>query len=297
MTRVLPGVYVTLNDLSQIPEGAQSLNVGYVLKADRGPVNEWSLVTSPSDFLTKYTFSQTVKKTDDPTFHSILKVMAQTNAMYVVRAANNPLYGGAVIKKAKDYGTVLKVDKDTETITIIGDELPAVGELVELKGSNVVDGYYVVKEAKDGSITIAKDVTITGDITSSYVNTDLYYYDKSNLTEFHGESEPTLVVSSEGIASGFASKEYLELNSNVGDYKTFDLFLGEYDITTLSPDGAARQWLFSQGANQGTKGFGISIENNGHSRSFIGSKDGNWDIAAAQPGSKTYAVGQKVKFW
>ena len=144
MTRVLPGVYVSLNDLSQIPEGAQTLNVGYVLKADRGPVNEFNLVTSPTDFLTKYTFTGSVKQTDDPTFHSILKVMAQTNAMYIVRAANNPLYGGVVIKKAKDYGKVTKVDKEAETITIDGTETPEVGEIIVVTGTNTVDGYYVV---------------------------------------------------------------------------------------------------------------------------------------------------------
>ena len=164
MTRVLPGVYVSLNDLSQIPEGAQSLNVGYVLKADRGPVNEFNLVTSPTDLLTKYTFSGTVKPTDDPTFHSILKVMAQTNAMYIVRAANNPLYGGAVIKKAKDFGAVTKVDKDAEAITIDG-EAPEVGEVVVVTGTNKADGYYVVKEVA-GNV-----ITVTGDITENYEGT------------------------------------------------------------------------------------------------------------------------------
>ena len=162
MTRVLPGVYVTLNDLSQIPEGAQTLNVGYVLKADRGPVDEWNLVTNPTDFLTKYTFSGTVKQTDDPTFHSILKVLAQTNSMYIVRAANNPLYGGAVIKKAKDYGKVINVDQEAETITIDGEEVPAVGEIIVVSGTNETDGYYVVKSVE------GKVITVTGDIVADY---------------------------------------------------------------------------------------------------------------------------------
>ena len=162
MTRVLPGVYVSLNDLSQIPEGAQTLNVGYVLKADRGPVNEWNLATSPTDFLTKYTFSGKVKQTDDPTFHSILKVMAQTNAMYIVRAANNPLYGGVVIKKAKDYGAVTAIDKEAETITIDGEEAPEAGEVIVVTGTNTADGYYVVK-AVEGKV-----ITVTGDIAANY---------------------------------------------------------------------------------------------------------------------------------
>ena len=165
MTRVLPGVYVSLNDLSQIPEGAQALKVGYVLKADRGPVNEWSLVTNPTDFLTKYTFSGTVKPTDDPTFHEIIKVLAQTNSMYIVRAANNPLYGGVIVKKAKDFGRITEVSKENETITIEGEEMPAVGEIIEVVGTNLVDGYYVVKSVSGSTITV------TGDITVNYTGT------------------------------------------------------------------------------------------------------------------------------
>ena len=161
-TRQLPGVYVSLNDLSQVPEGAQSLNVGYVLKADRGPVNEWSLVTSPTDFLTKYTFSGEPKQTDDPTFHSILKVLSQTNSMYVVRAANDPLYGGVIIKKSKDYGRVVAVSKEDETITIDGDEVPEINEVIMVTGTNIVDGYYIVKSV-DGNV-----ITVTGDILEDY---------------------------------------------------------------------------------------------------------------------------------
>ena len=166
MTRVLPGVYVSLNDLSQLPEGARSLNVGYVLKANRGPVNEWSLVTNPTDFLTKYTFSGQPSQTDDPTFHSILKVLAQTNLMYIVRAANNPLYGGVVVKKPVSYGTVTAVSKDNETITVSGEAVPAVGEVVVVTGTNKVDGYYVVKSV-EGSV-----ITVTGDITEDYTGTE-----------------------------------------------------------------------------------------------------------------------------
>ena len=40
MVRKLPGVYITLNDLSTIPEGETNLTVGYVLKAKRGKIGE-----------------------------------------------------------------------------------------------------------------------------------------------------------------------------------------------------------------------------------------------------------------
>ena len=161
-TRVLPGVYVYLNDLTQLPEGASSLNVGYVVKAERGKVNDWNLVTNPTDFLTKYTFSGQPSEKDDPTFHSILKVLAQTNSMYIVRAANNPLYGGVIIKKSKDYGKIVSVDKEAETITIEGEEVPEIGEILMVTGTGIVDGYYVVK-AVDGKV-----ITVTGDILENY---------------------------------------------------------------------------------------------------------------------------------
>ena len=161
-TRVLPGVYVSLNDLSQVPEGAESLNVGYVLKANRGPVNVATLVTSPTDFLTKYTFSGEPKQTDDPTFHSIIKVLAQTNSMYIVRAANDPLYGGVFIKKSKDYGSIVEVSKDDETITLEGNEVPKVGETIMVTGTNLLDGYYIVKEVE------GKVITVTGNILEDY---------------------------------------------------------------------------------------------------------------------------------
>ena len=164
-TRLLPGVYGSINDLSQLPEGATSLNVGYVVQSERGKLNEWGLVTSPTDFLTKYTFSGQPKQTDDPTIHSILKVLAQTNTLYVVRAANNPLYGGALIKKAKDYGTITKVSKEDETITIEGTEFPEIGEIVMITGTNIVDGYFIVKEVNGSTITV------TGDITEDYQGT------------------------------------------------------------------------------------------------------------------------------
>ena len=162
-TRVLPRVYVSLNDMSQIPEGATSLKVGYVLDADRGPVNEWRLVTSPTDFLTRYTLSGAPSLTDDPTFHSILKVLAQTNSMYVVRAANNPLYGGVVIKKAKDYGKITEISAEDETITLEGTEgLPQEGEVVMVTGTNLTDGYFVVKSVEENVIKV------TGNIVTEY---------------------------------------------------------------------------------------------------------------------------------
>ena len=169
-TRILPGVYVSLNDMSQFPEGATSLKVGYVLEANRGPVNDWSLVTSPTDFLTKYTFSGAPKVSDDPTFHSILKVLAQTNSVYVVRAANNPLYGGAVVKKAADFGQVTAAVANAKTITVSGPVLPAVGEHFMVTGTGVIDGYYSVAAVDPQTKVITVNETVASDYTGTTPN-------------------------------------------------------------------------------------------------------------------------------
>ena len=155
-TRVLPGVYVSLNDMSQLPEGATSLNVGYVVAANRGPVNEWNLVTSPTDFLTKYTLSGKPDVTDDPTFHSILKVLARTNSMYVVRAAKDPLYGGVILKKPVDYGTITAASKANKTFTLSGNTAPSAGDMIMISGTGTVDGYYTVVSVASKVVTVAE---------------------------------------------------------------------------------------------------------------------------------------------
>lgn len=215
MTRVLPGVYVSLNDLSQVPEGAQTLNVGYVLKANRGPVNEWSLVTSPTDFLTKYTFSGAPKVTDDPTFHSIIKVMAQTNAMYVVRAANNPLYGGAIVKKAKDYGKVVAVDQEAETITIDGDEVPVEDEIFVVSGTGLFDGYYIVKSVSGKTITVTGDIkfNVPQDEEGQDIEDLSAYFEKSKV--FRAPVSPLSAQKIADIESAVEADHMFILDGNV----------------------------------------------------------------------------------
>ena len=161
-TRVLPGAYVTLNDLSQFPEGATSLTVGYVLKCNRGEVGKPMLVTSPTDFLAKTTLTGVPSISDDPTFWSILKVLAYTNKVYVVRAANNPLYGGAVLGATVDYGHVVAASAANKTITISGNAAPAAGDRIMVTGTGVIDGAYTVVSVDTKVVTvkenIAKDV-------------------------------------------------------------------------------------------------------------------------------------------
>ena len=98
MTRVLPGVYVEFHDYSMLPEGETNLAVGYVLASPRGPVGKAELVTSPADFLSKFTLTGSPTIKDDKTFWSILQVLKYTNEVYVSRAARDVKFGGVQVK-------------------------------------------------------------------------------------------------------------------------------------------------------------------------------------------------------
>lgn len=252
MARLLPGVYSAINDLSQFPEGAQSLNVGYVVQANRGPVNDWSLCTSPTDFLTKYTFSGKVDLNADPTMHEIIKVMAQTNTMYVTRAANNPLYGGAFVRAPQKHGAVLAVDQATETFLIkvnkdkdAKEEAPKAGDAITVSGTGLFDGYFIVDKVEaiaDGyeeydeetEKTIKYDlfeVKVTGDILFDASSIEIDSIDATNKSFtipgdysediFKGDII-TVSGSSEEGSSG------TEGANNNGYYKILKTFLNEF---------------------------------------------------------------------
>lgn len=156
-TRVLPGAYVTLNDLSQFPEGATSLTVGYVLKCNRGETDKPFLVTSPSDFLAKTTLTGVPSVSDDPTYWSVLKVLANTNQVYIARAANNPLYGGAILGATADYGYVTAAVASAKTITVSGTA-PTAGERIMVTGTGAIDGVYTVVSVEGKVATVKESV-------------------------------------------------------------------------------------------------------------------------------------------
>jgi hypothetical protein len=99
MARILPGVYSSINDLSSLPEGVNSLIVGIVLQSKKGTIGEAVPQVSPQDLLTNYIFSGKPSPTDDKSFHTALSILKETNQLYVVRAAKNALYGGLIVKK------------------------------------------------------------------------------------------------------------------------------------------------------------------------------------------------------
>lgn len=97
MTRVLPGVYVEFHDYSMLPEGATNLAVGFCLASPRGPIGKAELVTSPADFLSRYTLSGNPTIKDDKTFWSILQVLKYTNQVYISRVAKDVKFAGVAV--------------------------------------------------------------------------------------------------------------------------------------------------------------------------------------------------------
>lgn len=210
-TRVLPGAYVTLNDLSYFPEGQTSLVVGYVLKCNRGDTEKPFLVTSPSDFLAKTTLTGAPSISDDPTFWSILKVLAQTNQVYIARAAKDPKYGGAILKKKVEVGTLTAAVASTGTLTITGTTSVAPNSKIIIKGSVItidgikrtIDGMYTVKTCtgNSGTVTIVTDDEIKYDFTAgSGDNVKVY-------------AAPVVPVST-GYASVQAAKDALDTDAD-----------------------------------------------------------------------------------
>lgn len=172
MTRILPGVHSSLNDLSTLPEGARSLTVGYVLKANRGPIGKCELVTSPTDFLTKYTFSGKPLPTDDYTFHSILGNLAYTNQMYISRAAKNALYGGLVVKKETLIGNIVAIAKTAKTISITGDVTASIAatDVIRVKDVNTtLNGRYTV--VSSSFVTPNTVVVVSETVAADYTYT------------------------------------------------------------------------------------------------------------------------------
>ena len=183
MARLLPGVYDSLQDLSNLPEGQTSLTVGVVLKADKGPVNEATLITSPSDLLNTYVFGGVPSIKADPTLWSLLKILAKTNQVYVSRAANNPLYGGIVFKRTRELGYLVSTNAEDKSVVIQGEAnlkegdtfiLPNVGMLtvasteasgantkVTVKEDTLTTGVYsyVITKTEGNSITVTGDLT------------------------------------------------------------------------------------------------------------------------------------------
>ena len=173
MVRMLPGVYISLYDLTTLPEGTTNLAVGCVLKAKRGPVGA-ELVVSPTDFLQKYTLSGAPAPSDDTAYHTILKILKQTNQMYISRAQNGALYGGLLIKREHELGNILSVSKLNKTIAVEGDITSKIkaGDIVRYnKPASTAGRYTVVSAVKNEESVVKTMITVKEEPKVDYTYT------------------------------------------------------------------------------------------------------------------------------
>ena len=173
MVRMLPGVYISLYDLTTLPEGTTNLAVGCVLKAKRGPVGA-ELVVSPTDFLQKYTLSGAPAPSDDTAYHTILKILKQTNQMYISRAQNGALYGGLLIKREHELANILSVSKLNKTIAVEGDITSKIkaGDIVRYnKPASTAGRYTVVSAVKNEESVVKTMITVKEEPKVDYTYT------------------------------------------------------------------------------------------------------------------------------
>lgn len=73
------------------------VSIGMVIPAAKGDVDQATLVTNETDFLTKLTANETVPVGADLAHYSAIAALAGTNRLWVARAHNAALYGGIVL--------------------------------------------------------------------------------------------------------------------------------------------------------------------------------------------------------
>ncbi len=156
-SRNLPNVYVTLNDMSALIEGGDGLAVGVTLKADRGPVGQALRVTDSDDFLSRYTFTGKPTPKQDNTFFDVIELLKASNNVYVSRAANNPLYGGLVVKREKEISAFNGVAEFNQKRMIVDGKVA---------GKFPAGSYIRISDGKNSYRYVVAKAEETGDKTS-----------------------------------------------------------------------------------------------------------------------------------
>ena len=172
----VPNVYVSVTDQSQLPQGVQgALAVGINIKANKGPINQVELITSPSDLLTIYTFNNTVLPTDDPSYFTALNILQQTSLLYVNRAysiTNPPLFGGLIFKTTGQpiafneqlLGEITAITAPS-TFTLSGDLISFFpqGDQIAVRGSTggVNDQVYTIISSTYDNINLVTNVVVS----------------------------------------------------------------------------------------------------------------------------------------
>ena len=259
MTRILPGVYASIFDLSVLPEGESNLTAGYVLRANRGPVNEASLVTNSTSFLNRYTFKGYPDIKDDPTYWTILRTLAQTNQVYVSRVSKGALYGGLIIRRDYNLGEITTIVASTRTITYTKDNTVtatlSAGDYIRISGTGVIsatngttlDGSYKVESVNENNVVVeylkdegGNNQPLPGDYTSS-ADKHAYIFKKLAplpLKDIKLGTKVTAITASTGSNKGSFTIQFSTGTENDNYFRTGDrITIADYtdaqNVTTI----------------------------------------------------------------
>jgi len=127
----MPAANVRTFERSMVPrvEGRGSVYNAIVIPAKKGPINKPVLVGDENDLLNKFTPDGTIKVGYNIGYYSALAALQQTTNLWVIRAANGALNGGAFVNQEGTTG---------KTYININETSPELKE-IRFDVSNIVD--------------------------------------------------------------------------------------------------------------------------------------------------------------
>lgn len=111
-----PNVAIKEVDLSTRIPSFPGVYGGIVIAAKKGVVNQPVLITSETQFLKRFTPNEKVEVGYDNAYFSALAFLQKSNKLWVVRAANNPRFGGVLYRNTGNtLGAVVAVNGVNES--------------------------------------------------------------------------------------------------------------------------------------------------------------------------------------
>ena len=194
-----PYVRVVVEDQSTRVAPATGVYAGIVIDAKKGPVNEPVLITSQSELLTYFTPNSTIEVGWDLAYLSAYFFLRDSNRLWAVRAAKNPLFGGVVLKTATSENSNIAVTAgmaDPTAYTFSDDDLCLI--------------YGADPGVWNNDVSVTVDTAVTTTKIAKTFQIDVYY--KGTLKETWLCSNDTT------IKNGYGYTTYLETVLNSSKY-------------------------------------------------------------------------------
>ncbi len=214
-------------DMSTRVPSFPGLYAGIVLQSRKGPVGKAVLCSYETDLLRRYTPNETLEVGDDLAFYSALAFLIKSNKLWVIRAANKPMYGGAILKQSipvDGLGVEADVDGGSPYTTLIVKdhvkrtlfyESLSTGDKVRVSGTTLpsqfvaLTTYYVIKLDKNKLMLAStyQDSLDTNPIYFTTTGADLV------LTVFPNEGN---VMLNEGVEYGISNPDAYVFDTTSG---------------------------------------------------------------------------------